>query len=273
MTRTAVTRWIQTAAALAVTAAALAGCSAGGPGAPAWTAGGTPGAGSAVPDPSTGTALPGAPRATTASATATGTASPTPGATASAWKVFTDPAKGVSFELPQEWIAQSVPPEAGSLAGALKIEVKDADGGYVATLQTGIPPQPVPACPEDAAKPYIVVSSVPVELPHREGEGLIDPHVVYRVIQGYKFFGSYGITNMVGGANGKSCGLQNVVRGPEGKGDYSFGDLTALKALAPDQKVAPAKSFDTLDEAARYVSGSGEFANVQRMLMSLKVKN
>jgi hypothetical protein len=231
----------------------------------------------AAPDPSQGTSSAGAgasgPASGPASGTASGTASASPGATASAWKVFTDPAKGVSFELPQEWIAQSVPPDPGSLAGALKIEVKDAGGGYLATLKTGVPPETVPACPDDAAKPYVVVSSVPVELPHREGEGLIAPHVVFRVVQGYKFFGSYGITNTVGGADGRSCGLHNVVRGPAGKGDYSFGDLTVLKPLAPDQKVAPAKSFDTLEQAAKYVSDGSEFANVQRMLMSLKVKN
>ena len=137
-------------------------------------------------------------------------------------------------------------PAEGTLPGALKIEVKDADGGYLATLQTGLQPQPAAACADDAAKPYVVVSSVPVELPHRGGEGTIDPRVVFRVIQGYKYFGSYGITNVVGGTEGKSCALQNLVRGPEGKGDYSFGDLTELKAFAPDQKVAPAKAFDTL---------------------------
>ncbi|MCU1521724.1 MAG: hypothetical protein JWN19_2109 [Arthrobacter sp.] len=258
---------------LAVTAAVLSGCSSGGQGAPLWTAGGSPGASTATAEPSPGTASPGATPDPTASGTASATAPASPGSTASAWKVFTDPAKSVIFDLPEEWIAQSVPPDQGSLPGALKIEVKDAEGGYLATLQTGLPPQPVPACPDDAAKPYVVVSSVPLELPHRGGEGLIDPRVVFRVIQGYKFFGSYGITNMVGGANGKSCGLQNVVRGPEGKGDYSFGDVSALKVFAPDQKVAPVKSFDTLDEAAKYVKQGSEFANVQRMLMSLKVKN
>ncbi|CAI3800490.1 hypothetical protein [Pseudarthrobacter sp. MM222] len=273
MTRTAISLGIRIAAALAVTAAALSGCSGSGQGAPAWTAGGSPGASTAAADPSPGTASAGATPDAAASGTASGTASASPGSTASAWKVFMDPAKSVSFELPQDWIAQSVPPEQGSLPGALKIEVKDAEGGYLATLQTGLPSRPVPDCPGDALKPYVVVSSVPVELPHRGGEGLIEPRVVFRVIQGYKFFGSYGITNMVGGADGKSCGLQNVVRGSEGKGDYSFGDLTVLKVFAPDERVAPAKSFDTLDQAAKYVNQGAEFANVQRMLMSLKVKN
>ena len=264
-------RGVSIAAALALAVAALSGCSSEGKGAPAWTAGGTPSASAA------GTGSPTAPSADSTTPgpspepTASGAAEP--GSTAAAWKVFTDPAKTVSFELPQDWIAQSVTPEQGTLPGALKIEVKDEKGGYLATLQTGLPPRPAPACADDAAKPYVVVSSVPVELPHRGGEGTIDPRVVYRVIQGYKYFGSFGITNVVGGTEGKSCVLQNLVRGPEGKGDYSFADLTELKVFAPDEKVAPARAFDTLDQAAKYVNEGSEFANVQRMLMSLEIKN
>lgn len=269
MTGTARSRGIRFAAALGLAAAALTGCSSDGKGTPAWTAGSSP-AGTTTPD-----ASPGASSGTSpdASPTASGGASAAPGSTASAWKVFTDPAKSVSFELPQEWLAQSVAPDAGTMPGALKIEVKDAKGGYLATLQTGLPPQPVPACADEAARPYIVVSSVPVDLPHGGGAGTIDPHVVFRVIQGYKYFGSFGITNIVGGSGGTSCALQNVVRGPEGRGDYSFADLAVLRTLAPDQKVAPAKAFDTLDQAAKYVNEGSEFANVQRMLMSLKIKN
>ncbi|MFE4227326.1 hypothetical protein ACFRJ8_05520 [Arthrobacter sp. NPDC056886] len=245
--------------ALAVAAAALTGCGSDGKGSPVWTAG------SSATESTTSTAP------TAPASPASGSAAP--GSSAAAWKVFSDPAKTVSFEVPQDWIVQSVAPDAGTLPGALKILVKDAKGAYLATLQTGLPPQPAPACPGGAARDYVVVSSVPVDLPHAGGEGTIDPHVVFRVIQGYKYFGSYGITNVVGGAGGKSCALQNVVRGPAGKGDYSFGDLTVLKTLAPDRKVAPAKAFDTLDQAAKYVNVGSEFADVQRMLMSLKIKN
>ena len=127
----------------------------------------------------------------------------------------------------------------------------------MAALRTGLPPSE-PACPDAGKKPYVVISSVPVALPGLTGEGTIAPHAVYRVIQGYRYFGSYGITNIVGGADGQACELRNVVRGPAGKGDYSFGDVIALKAFAPDEKVAPAKAFDTLDQAAKYVNeGSG----------------
>ena len=47
----------------------------------------------------------------------------------------------------------------------------------------------------------------------------------------------------------------------------------SVRAFAPDEKVAPAKAFDTLEQAAKYVGESADFANVQRMLMSLEIKN
>ncbi|MBT2586242.1 hypothetical protein [Arthrobacter sp. ISL-95] len=226
------------------------------------TAAGSP---SATPGESTGASeSPG-----TASASASSGASPV--ATAVSWKTYTDSAGTVSFELPQEWIAQSGTPEAGALANAVKVEVKDADGRYIATLQTGLPPAPPVTCPAGQARPYVVISSVPLDVPHSDGPDTIDPRVVFRVVQGYKFFGSFGVTNMVAGVDGQSCELRNRVQGPAGKGDISFGDVPAIHAFAADEKVAPAKTFDTLDLAAKYAVHGSEFANVQRMLLSLKV--
>lgn len=198
-------------------------------------------------------------------------AGPSPAATAVSWKTYTDAGKTVSFELPQEWIAQSVTPDPGSLAHAVKVEVKDAEGRYIATLHTGLPSAAPVACPAGQARPYVVISSIPLDIPHSDGPETIDPRVVFRVVQGYKFFGSYGITNMVAGADGQSCELRNRVQGPAGKGDISFGDVPAIHAFAADEKVAPAKAFDTLDLAAKYAVHGSEFANVQRMLLSLKV--
>ena len=197
-------------------------------------------------------------------------AAASPVATALSWKTFTDPAKTVSFELPEDWIVQSLTPEAGSLPGAVKVEVKDGAGKYIATLQTGLPAQAPSACPAGQSRPYVVISSVPLDLPHSEGPETIDPRVVFRVIQGYKFFGSYGVTNVVAGSDGQSCELRNRVQGPAGKGDYSFADVSAIHAFAADEKVAPAKAFDTLDLAAKYAVHGSDFANVQRMLLSLK---
>ena len=244
----------------------LAGCSTPSNSGPGWTAQpGGPGT-TAAPAPASAGATADATPGATASTTAT------PVATASAWKTFSDPAKTVSFELPQEWIAQAVAPEEGALPGALKVEVKKPDGTFMAALRTGLPPSSAD-CPQDARRPYTVISSVPADLTAGGGDGTIPPRVVFRVIQGYRYFGSYGVTNVVGGADGQACELRNIIRGPAGKGDYSFGDLVAVRAFAPDEKVAPAKAFDTLDQAARYVEESSDFANVQRMLMSLEIKN
>ncbi len=260
------------AAALLTAGALTSGCSAPGGNGPAWTAqpdtSATPGDSENSASGTTG--LP--PSDPAAVPDATSTASPGPAATATAWKTFSDPAKSISFDLPEEWIAQSVAPEEGALPGALKIDVKNQDGTFVAALRTGLP-QSASECPESSRKPYVVVSSVPVDRPGLVAEGTIPPRVVFRVIQGYRYFGSYGITNVVGGAGGQACELRNVVRGTAGKGDYSFGDLGTLKAFAPDEKVAPAKAFDTLGQAAKYVDESSEFANVQRMLMSLEINN
>ena len=262
-----VTSWALRAAALLVAGTLVTGCSSPQSSTPAWTA---------QPDPSStqaaSPAATGSSPASTASPDGSASATPGPAATAASWKTFTDPAKTVSFDLPEEWIAQSVTPEDGTLPGALRIDVKKPDGAFVAALRTGLPPSSS-ECAEGARKPYVVISSVPVELPGLTGEGTIAPRVVFRVIQGYRYFGSYGITNIVGGADGRACELRNVVRGPAGKGDYSFGDVAVLKAFAPDEKVAPAKAYDTLDQAAKYAEEDSEFADVQRMLMSLKIKN
>ena len=177
----------------------------------------------------------------------------------------------MSFDLPEEWIAQSVTPDDGTMAGALKVEVKKPDGTVIASLRT------------DCRRRLRNARRRPPAL-HRDQQrargpagtgrrGYHRPACGVRVIQGYRYFGSFGITNIVGGADGQACELRNVVRGPAGKGDYSFGDLPALKAFAPDEKVAPAKALDTLDQAEKYVDEGTEFANVQRMLMSLEIKN
>jgi hypothetical protein len=261
------TSWGLRAAALLMAGALAVGCSAPDAGGSAWTA--QPGT---APGPGATTHGGSATASDTAAPASSSSAAPGPAATAAAWKTYTDPGRTVSFDLPDEWIAQSVTPEDGALPGALKIEVKKQDGTFMAALRTGLPPSE-PVCSDAGKKPYVVISSVPMALPGLTGEGTIAPHAVYRVIQGYRYFGSYGITNIVGGADGQACELRNVVRGPAGKGDYSFGDVGVLKAYAPDEKVAPAKAFDSFGQAAKYVEESPDFANVQRMLMSLEIKN
>lgn len=254
------------AAALA-TVVLLSGCSDDGGGQPSWTAEPDATGTAASQPPSSASESPSGIAETPESSESAGTSG---AATAAVWKTYTDPARKVSFDLPGDWIAQSVPPDAGTLPGALKVEVKTTDGTLMATLKTGLPETGAPECPEPQRKPYVVLSSEAVELPSNDS-AVIEPRVVFRVIQGYRYFGSYGITNIPGGADGTACTLLNVVGAPAGTGNYSFGDMDSLKAFAPDEKVAPAKAFDTLDQAGKYVSQGSEFANVQRMLMSLVI--
>ena len=170
----------------------MSGCSGDGKGAPAWTA----------RSPAASTTAAGAPgarhrrRDSAPRQAATGAVRRRPARRRRHGKSFPIPPRTSASSCRRTGSPSRCTPDQGTLPGALKIEVKDAEGTYLATLQTGLPPPPLPACADDAArKPYVVVSSVPVDLPHRGGEGTIAPHVVFRVIQGYRFFGSYGITN------------------------------------------------------------------------------
>lgn len=262
-----------TAPALFLAAALLlSGCGGPGGGGSAWTA---------APEPTTVSEAagenPGATGTPGPSAGASGDADlaggPQPAATASAWKTFSTPGRSVSFDLPEEWIVQSVPPAKGTFAGALALDVKKPDGTFMAALRTGLPPSSA-KCAEAAKREYTVLSSVPAGSPGAGTvAGTIPPRVVFRVIKGYRYFGSYGITNVVAGADGRACELRNTVRGPAATGDYSFGDVPVLRAFTPDEKVAPAKAFNTLAEAGEYAAESEDFANVQRMLMSLEIED
>lgn len=247
-------------AALAVAVAALLTACGSGPSAPTWTAvapGGASASASANPSGGTG------------GASASGT--PSPGATSAEWKTFTDPGKTLSFELPAQWIVQAGAAAPGSSQGAQHFDVKKADGTFVAALQTGLP-QPSPAaCDPAQAKAYSVLNSLPVNLPFTDSSTAISPRFVFRVIQGYKYFGSFGLVGVATvGQDGKACKLVNVVPGPAGIGGYAFSDTLELAPIAPEAKVAPLKPFDSLAQAASYVQDSGEFADAQRMIMSLK---
>lgn len=259
------------AAALAA-ALLLAGCSGPAGGGPAWTAAPKPTASEAAGEDPGATSTASSPTGAPGSPAPSG--GPRPAPTAAAWKTYRAPDKPVSFDLPEEWIVQAVPPAKGTLPGALALEVKKPDGTFMAALRTGLPPSSSAKCAEAAKREYTVLSSVPSgNLAAGTVAGTIPPRVVFRVIKGYRYFGSYGITNVVAGADGKACELRNTVRGPAATGDYSFGDVPVLRAFAPDEKVAPAKAFNTLAEAGEYAAEGEDFANVQRMLMSLEIEN
>ncbi|WP_250545815.1 hypothetical protein [Paenarthrobacter sp. DKR-5] len=256
------------AAAAALSLAMLTGCSGAAPqGQPAAPASSSSGAVSA-PATDGATASASGTAAGTGSAAATAVPSATAAPTAAQWKTYADPAGTVSFDLPEEWTAQQVP--VPSHPESLRVDVRDGSGKVLATLQTKIQGLGGACLPRDA-KPYTVLASVPVNLPASGASGSIEPRFVFRAIQSYKYIASYGITNMVGGTDGKTCFAYNVVNGPAGVGIYMFGDELTLHPKKPAEAVAPQHAFDTLAQAAAYTR-TAEFANLRRMITSLKIK-
>ncbi len=187
------------------------------------------------------------------------------------WKMFTDPGRLVSFELPEAWVVQPLEPAVGSYApGSLHYAVRTPEGVTTAELHTGIltPERP---CPEAERTTYHVIGSDPLDLtggaPAVTG---IEPRFVVRLITGFRFFGSYGITDQVGGADGLACSLPNTVQGTEALGRFSFGDLEVLVPKVPAETGPSTVSFGTIGEAEAYYA-TPEFATVREMILSVRV--
>ncbi|MCZ2404668.1 hypothetical protein IV498_16150 [Paenarthrobacter sp. Z7-10] len=138
-----------------------------------------------------GSVSPASPTTTTAAATgaAAGTGVATAGATAGpGWKIYTDPAHKISFELPAQWITQQATPRPGSAAGAIGVNVREPSGRLVATFRSGIQGLGG-ACPPANARPYTVLASVPMKLPSEGGDvQSVPPRFVYRLLQGTNKF-------------------------------------------------------------------------------------
>lgn len=187
------------------------------------------------------------------------------------WQVFTDPAALVSFELPPDWTVESIEePGDGFEPESIHFAVDNADGAPMAELHTGITAVGQDCDPDDAS-PYTVILSQPLDLPSTaEADQSIDPRLVVRLMEGYRFFSSFGVTDVVGGADGAACELYNTVQGPEHVGLYSFGDAISFTALTPDQVGSRTASFDTIADAEDFFD-SDQFAMVRRMIASLEV--
>lgn len=187
------------------------------------------------------------------------------------WTVFADEQRLISFELPEDWTVEALEnPGEGFEDGGLHFKVSDADGGPMAELHTKIA-APTGGCEQAAARPYIVLASEPVDLPSTaEADGSIEPRFVLRLIQGFRFFSSYGVTDVVGGEGNTACVLYNTVQGPEHIGLYSFGDRVSLSPLEPSQVGSRTESFATIAEAQTRFD-QPDFDQIRRMISSLQV--
>ncbi|MHA7278757.1 hypothetical protein ACX80H_03280 [Arthrobacter sp. MDT2-2] len=229
---------------------------------PASCAGTQEGDGSATGAPSTGTSDP-------APATSAEPAAPLR-EPRDGWKVFADPARLVSFELPEAWVVQPLEHEAGDYApGSLHYAVRTSEGNIAAELHPGIA-GPAAPCTDAERTPYHVLRSEPLDVGLPPAGTGIEPRFVVRLITGFRFFGAYGITDEVGGADGLACALPNTVQGSGTLGRFSFGDLEVLAPKAPAETGPGTLSFGTLGEAQAYFD-TPEFATISEMIRSIRV--
>lgn len=187
------------------------------------------------------------------------------------WKVFTDPGRLVSFELPQEWVVQPLETQPGAYApDSLHYAVRTPDGVTTAELHTGILTADEP-CPEVDLTPYAVIGSEPLVLTDQPAaDDGIEPRFVVRLITGFRFFGAYGITDQLGGPEGLACSLSNTVQGNEELGRVSFGDLEVLAPKAPANTGPQTVTFGTIGEAEEYYA-TPEFATIREMISSVRI--
>ncbi|MBG6216742.1 hypothetical protein IWX75_001186 [Arthrobacter sp. CAN_A6] len=186
------------------------------------------------------------------------------------WKVFTDPLRLLSFELPADWVVQPIEPGPGVYAAdSVHYAVRTPAGTTAAELHTGIQTEE-PPCPASDLTPYYVLGSEPLSISAPpDAADIIEPRLVMRIIQGFRFFSSYGITDQVGGADGVACALTNTVLADNSLGRVSFGDLEVLVPKAPANTGPQNVTFGTISEAQTYFD-SPEFAVTRQVIASLQ---
>ncbi|WP_247826444.1 hypothetical protein [Arthrobacter antioxidans] len=214
----------------------------------------------------------GAPPPSTNAATATAEPAAAPLREArEGWKVFTDPGRLLSFELPEEWMVQLLEPEPGVHApDSLHYAVRTPEGVTTAELHTGIQTPEAP-CPDAERTPYYVIGSEPLDLTDEAPAGAdVEPRFVIRLITGFRFFAAYGITDQAGGADGLACTLSNTVQGGDALGRVSFGDLEVLAPKAPANTGPQTVTFGTIGEAQAFYD-TPDFATIREMLLSLRI--
>lgn len=182
------------------------------------------------------------------------------------WKVFSDPSRRLSFELPQDWLVQPVPIDPDAFApDSLHYAVRAADGRTMAELHTGIR-TPEVSCEEVQRTPYHVIVSEPLDVDDAPNP---DPRYAVQLITGFRYFGAYGITDQVEG-DGLACTLVNTVDTGKAFGRISFGDVEVLAPTAPAETSVDALTFGTIGEAEEHYS-TPDFETIGTMIGSFQV--
>ncbi|MCW2135132.1 hypothetical protein [Arthrobacter sp. VKM Ac-2550] len=185
------------------------------------------------------------------------------------WKTYTDPAGTLSFDLPEDWTVQQQPEPTQPANGGVHLDISDGGGRVVAQLHTRLILEEIQCTPGNVTD-YVVLASEPLDVAAVDGTGNIEPRFVFRMLRGYKFFASMGITNKVGGVDNKACAIQNAVAGPESVGLYSFSDTPVHGVPSADEPAGELKSYDSVQEALEYLE-TDRFAKLREMITSLRI--
>ncbi|HEX2245990.1 MAG TPA: hypothetical protein VHH13_00325 [Arthrobacter sp.] len=185
------------------------------------------------------------------------------------WKTYTDPAGTLSFDLPEDWAVQHQPEPTQASNGGIHLDIRDGEGRVVAQLHTRLLLEEAQCTPGNVTD-YVVLASEPLDVAAVDGAGNIEPRFVFRMLRGYKFFASMGITNKVGGVDNKACAIQNAVAGPDSVGLYSFSDTPVHGVLSADEPAGELKSYNTVQEALEYLE-TDRFAKLREMITSLRI--
>ena len=213
------------------------------------------------------------------SATATATASagasqasgaaPLPKASVKGWKVYSDPDRTISFELPADWIVQRQAKPTMPSDGGLHLNVRDAAGKVVAELHTRLK-VPKEKCGPGEAREYSVVLTEPAKVASAGGKDSLKPLFVFRTLLGYQYFGSYGLTDQPGGDGISACRLQNTVAGPKPVGVYSFANAAVHGAPAVGKDTGALEMFGLIAEAKAFTQ-TERFKTIRQVIKSLKI--
>jgi hypothetical protein len=190
-------------------------------------------------------------------------------ATVEGWKVYTDPDRVLSFEIPGDWVVQrQVKPSQPSDNG-LHLDIRDSSGKLAAQLHTRLK-LPKATCSAGGVTELRVLLSEPAKMPAVASADTVEPVFVYRTLLGYKYFGSYGLTDKPAGNGFQACTVENTVNGPKPVGTYSFGTAVRHGTPAPGEKTGLLDTYGLIAEAERFIT-TKRFKTVQQVIMTLQI--
>lgn len=190
-------------------------------------------------------------------------------ATIDGWKVYTDPDRVLSFEVPADWVVQrQVKPSQPSDNG-VHLDIRDSSGKLAAELHTRLK-LPADKCSAGDVTEMRVLLSEPAKVASVASKETVEPLFVYRTLLGYQYFGSYGLTDKPAGNGFQACTVENTVNGPDAVGTYSFGTSVRHGTPEPGKETGLLDLYGLIAEAESFIE-TKRFATVKQVILSLRI--